>query len=144
MNGKQNNMINANDYMDEIELRCLLEGFGFVCTSVGLHHREISLITPREYVQGVPCWGMNREENKLDSHVLVSVEDGQFVVYYFLDYDILFWPWDKLKGDIQAIELENMILDASKYENIFRRMREDRHETMRLMEQRKKRKERKD
>ena len=106
-------MLNAAAITTEEKLAELLTALGFINESVSLRSRQGILGSPQEKAEKMLCRYVFAGPNKLPGHVLVSMEDNEFCVYWYSEQQDLFREWSRLSGDVPESRLHETILAAA-------------------------------
>ena len=108
-------MINPKIITHYQELEKLLTGIGFVCRPGDR--------APAPIESGSPSCELLGNVNPLlkGYHVLVSVEEGLFHVYFYNDVDYRYDLWSKLQGHVDETRLRDLIVQASSLDEIRKR-----------------------
>ena len=106
----------------EHELSAWLEHLGFVTESVEVSTRQITFEKQSATERSkVICRTIEASTNSLDTHIIVSVEDGEFRLYFYEDVNYRFQFWEAVAGDAPDVVLQDSIMTASSLEAIRRR-----------------------
>jgi hypothetical protein len=115
------NSINAITIKTEDDLDVLLSSMGYKTC----HYDRMDLTIIRKVTKkftNEPCRSITAQDNNLESHVLVIVEDNEFCVYYYDFPNDLFRFWGNLSGDVSPATLQELIKAATTEEEILKKL----------------------
>ena len=72
---------------------------------------------PRKFTEEYLCW-LVAQDNDLDSHSLISIEENSLVVYYYDEGNDLYRVWEIFSGEIELSIFRDSILAAMTNEGL--------------------------
>ena len=114
--------INLQKRISESQLADILANLGLKSRPATFKNNKIIRENISEDYQDEPCLFIMAQDNNLESHCVVSIENHALFVYCYDDYNDLFRVWDKFEIAINNIKLMNSIKEATIAESVMKKL----------------------
>lgn len=114
-------IINPNSINTQESLDKLIARLGFISRTEIFANYKVIRKASIDFTNE-PRVSLIAQDNNLDNHSFVAVEDSAFFVYYYDDPNDLYRIWDELRNNVQLSVLRETILSAMTNESLLKRL----------------------
>ena len=113
------------DLLSEIgenQLQNILSEMGYKARHAQFKNSKIVRGNSSEDFTDEPCLWLMAQENNLESHCVISIEDHVLYVYCYDDYNDIFRVWDRFETKVAVSDLSKTINLATNIELVLKKL----------------------